>query len=101
LRRTLRPTLFPYTTLFRSMEALAGLKPVFQENGKITAGNASQMSDGASGVLLMSREKAEELGLQPKARIVARAVVGSDPTLMLTDRKSTRLNSSHVSSSYA
>lgn len=67
-----------------TMEALAGLKPVFQENGKITAGNASQMSDGASGVLLMSREKAEELGLQPKARIVARAVVGSDPTLMLT-----------------
>src|SRR5690606_31678519 len=46
--------------------------------------NASQMSDGASAVLLMSREKADELGLKPKARIVARSVVGSDPTLMLT-----------------
>lgn len=67
-----------------TMEVLAGLKTVFDENGVITAGNASQMSDGASAVLLMSREKAEELGLEPKARIVARAVVGSDPTLMLT-----------------
>ncbi len=65
-------------------EALAELQPVFQEGGKITAGNASQMSDGASAVLLMSREKAEELGLRPKARIIARTVVGSDPTLMLT-----------------
>lgn len=65
-------------------EVLAGLKTAFQADGVITAGNASQMSDGASAVLLMSREKAEELGLQPKARIVARSVVGSDPTLMLT-----------------
>ncbi len=65
-------------------EVLAGLRTVFDENGVITAGNASQMSDGASAVLLMSREKAEELGLKPIARIVARAVVGSDPTLMLT-----------------
>ena len=67
-----------------TMEVLGGLKTVFQENGVITAGNASQMSDGASAVLLMSREKADELGLQPKARIIARSVVGSDPTLMLT-----------------
>src|SRR5690625_298554 len=67
-----------------SMAALSELKPIFKEDGKITAGNASQMSDGASAQLLMSREKADELGLQPKARIVARAVVGSDPTLMLT-----------------
>ena len=67
-----------------SMETLGGLKTVFDENGKITAGNASQMSDGASAVLLMSREKAEELGLTPRARIVARSVIGSDPTLMLT-----------------
>lgn len=67
-----------------TMEILAGLKTVFDENGVITAGNASQMSDGASAVLLMSREKADELGLMPKARIVARTVVGSDPTLMLT-----------------
>lgn len=70
----------PGTTL----EVLAGLKTVFKEDGVITAGNASQMSDGASAMLLMSREKAEELGLKPKARIVARSVVGSDPTLMLT-----------------
>src|SRR5699024_3010386 len=67
-----------------SLEALAQLKPVFKENGKVTAGNASQMSDGASAVLLMSRKKAESLGLKPLAKIVARAVVGSDPTLMLT-----------------
>jgi acetyl-CoA C-acetyltransferase len=67
-----------------TLEALSGLKTVFKEDGKITAGNASQMSDGASAVLLMSREKANQLGLVPKARIVARSVVGSDPTLMLT-----------------
>lgn len=67
-----------------SLEVLAGLNPVFRENGKITAGNSSQMSDGASAVLLMSAEKAEQLGIKPKARIVARTVVGSDPTLMLT-----------------
>ena len=67
-----------------TMEVLGGLKTVFDENGVITAGNASQMSDGASAVLLMSREKANELGLKPKARIVARSVTGSDPTLMLT-----------------
>lgn len=65
-------------------EVLAGLKPAFDEQGVITAGNASQMSDGASAVLLMSKEKADELGLKPKARILARTVVGSDPTLMLT-----------------
>lgn len=67
-----------------SLEKLAGLKPVFQENGVITAGNSSQISDGAAAILLMSREKAEELGLKPRFRIVARSVVGSDPTFMLT-----------------
>ncbi|MBN9654532.1 thiolase family protein [Halobacillus sp. GSS1] len=67
-----------------SVETLATLKTVFQENGKITAGNASQISDGAAAVLLMSRKKAEELGVKPRFRIVSRAVVGSDPTLMLT-----------------
>lgn len=67
-----------------TQEVLGGLKTVFDENGVITAGNASQMSDGASAVLLMSAEKAKELGLKPKARILARVVVGSDPTLMLT-----------------
>ena len=65
-------------------EVLAGLRTVFDENGVITAGNASQMSDGASAVLLMSRDKADELGVKPIARIVARSIVGSDPTLMLT-----------------
>jgi acetyl-CoA C-acetyltransferase len=67
-----------------TVEVLSRLKPVFDENGVITAGNASQMSDGASAVLLMSRKKADELGLKPKARIIARSVTGSDPTLMLT-----------------
>lgn len=63
---------------------LATLNTVFKEDGVITAGNASQMSDGASAVLLMSRERADELGVKPLAKIVARSVVGSDPTLMLT-----------------
>ena len=67
-----------------TLDALAGLKTVFDETGVITAGNASQMSDGASAVLLMSREKADALGVKPLAKIVARTVVGSDPTLMLT-----------------
>lgn len=67
-----------------SLERLADLQPVFQDNGRVTAGNASQMSDGASAVLLMSRERAEVLGLKPRARIIARSVTGSDPTLMLT-----------------
>src|SRR5699024_2889470 len=59
-----------------SLEALGELKPVFKEEGKVTAGNASQMSDGASAVLLMSKEKAEELELTPRAKIIARTVVG-------------------------
>ncbi|MED0686812.1 thiolase family protein [Anoxybacillus ayderensis] len=66
-----------------SLEALAALKPVFKQNGKITAGNASQMSDGAAAVLLMESETALRLGLKPKAKIVAQTVVGSDPTYML------------------
>lgn len=70
----------PNTTL----EKLAELKTVFREDGKITAGNSSQISDGAAAVLVMSREKAEELGLKPRARIIARDVIGSDPTMMLT-----------------
>lgn len=66
-----------------SLEALASLKPVFKENGKITAGNASQISDGAAAILLMERKKAEAFGFKPRARILHRVVVGSDPTLML------------------
>ena len=67
-----------------SLEKLAQLKPAFWENGLITAGNSSQISDGAAAVLVMSREKALELGLKPRFRILARSVLGSDPTLMLT-----------------
>lgn len=67
-----------------SLDKLASLKPAFKGDGNITAGNSSQISDGAAAILLMSREKAEELGLKMRFRIVARTVVGSDPTLMLT-----------------
>ncbi|HDX9578536.1 TPA: thiolase family protein [Bacillus pseudomycoides] len=66
-----------------SLEALANLKTVFKENGSITAGNASQISDGAAAILLMDSEKAKELGLKARARIVNQVVVGSDPTMML------------------
>jgi len=67
-----------------SLEKLAGLKPAFQEDGVITAGNASQISDGAAALLLMSATKAAELGLKPRARIVAQVAVGADPVLALT-----------------
>jgi len=67
-----------------TMEGLAALQPAFKEDGTITAGNASQVSDGASAVLLMSRQKAEELGVRPRARIVDQTTVGVDPVLMLT-----------------
>jgi acetyl-CoA acyltransferase len=66
-----------------SLEALASLKPVFKEDGRITAGNSSQISDGAAAVLLMSREKADRLGLRPRARIVDQTTVGCDPVKML------------------
>ncbi|PGS53400.1 thiolase family protein [Bacillus sp. AFS041924] len=67
-----------------SIEKLATIKPAFIETGSVTAGNASQISDGAAGLLLMSKEKAHQLGFKPKFRIVGRTVVGSDPQLMLT-----------------
>jgi acetyl-CoA acyltransferase len=67
-----------------SLEALAGLKPAFKEGGKITAGNASQISDGAAAVLLASRERADEMGVRPRARIVDYTTVGVDPVIMLT-----------------
>ena len=69
----------PDTTL----ERLAALKPAFKPDGKITAGNSSQISDGAAAVLLMSAEKAEQLGLTPRARIVDQTTVGCDPVKML------------------
>ena len=64
-------------------ETLANLKPAFQEDGRITAGNSSQITDGASALLIMSREKAEELGLKPMARFHAFALAGTDPVTML------------------
>jgi len=67
-----------------SLEALAALKPAFKEDGRITAGNSSQISDGAAAVLLMSREKADQLGLRARARIVDQTTVGVDPVTMLT-----------------
>jgi acetyl-CoA acyltransferase len=67
-----------------SLEALANLKPAFKEDGKITAGNSSQVSDGAAAVLLMAREKADALGLKPRARIYDQTTVGVDPVIMLT-----------------
>ena len=67
-----------------TLEALANLKPAFKEDGKITAGNSSQVSDGAAAVLLTTPEKAKELGLTPRAKIVDQTTVGVDPVLMLT-----------------
>jgi acetyl-CoA acyltransferase len=67
-----------------SLEALAALKPAFKEDGKVTAGNSSQISDGAAAVLLMAREKAEALGQKPRARILDQTTVGVDPVIMLT-----------------
>jgi acetyl-CoA acyltransferase len=64
-------------------ETLANLKPAFKEDGKITAGNSSQITDGASAVLIMSEEKAAELGLTPRARFHSFAVAGTDPVTML------------------
>ncbi|MCL6567776.1 MAG: thiolase family protein [Meiothermus silvanus] len=65
-----------------SLERLAKLKPAFKEGGTVTAGNASPYSDGAAAVLLMSREKADELGLKPLARFVSFATGGVDPDIM-------------------
>jgi len=67
-----------------SREKMAQLKPSFQDDGVVTAGNSSQISDGAAAVLIMTKEKALQLGLKPRARIVAQAIVGSEPTIMLT-----------------
>ena len=66
-----------------SYEGVAALKPAFNPEHSITAGNSSQITDGAAAVLLMARETADGLGLKPRARILAQAVVGCDPVLML------------------
>ncbi|MGW2650785.1 thiolase family protein [Streptomyces sp. NPDC001393] len=77
-----------------TVDKLAGLRPAFASDEmratfpaldwKITAGNSSQVTDGAGAVLIMSEERASQLGLQPRARVVASSVTGSDPVLMLT-----------------
>lgn len=67
-----------------SLESLAGLRPSFRPDGVITAGNSSQISDGAAAILLTSRKKATQLELKPKARVVATALAGVDPEIMLT-----------------
>jgi acetyl-CoA acyltransferase len=67
-----------------SVETLAKLKAAFKEDGKVTAGNSSQITDGASAVLIMSEEKANALGLRPRARFHAFALAGVDPVTMLT-----------------
>ena len=70
----------PTTTL----EALAGLKPAFKEDGVVTAGNSSQITDGSAAVLIMSRERADQLGVTARARFVSFSLVGTDPVTMLT-----------------
>ena len=67
-----------------SLEVLASLKPAFKEGGKVTAGNSSQITDGASAALIMSEEMANRLGLTPRARFVSFALAGVDPVTMLT-----------------
>ncbi len=67
-----------------SLEKLASLKPAFKPDGVITAGNSSQITDGAAALLIMERSRAEQLGLKPRARFVAFSVTGDDPILMLT-----------------
>jgi len=67
-----------------SLEKMATLKPAFKEDGVVTAGNSSQISDGAAALLVMGRDTAQSLGLSPRMRIVAQYVVGVDPHSMLT-----------------
>lgn len=67
-----------------NLEKMAALEPAFKQNGVVTAGNSSQISDGAAALLIASRDKAEELGIQPRARFVSFALAGTDPITMLT-----------------
>ena len=67
-----------------TVETLGNLKPAFKPDGKVTAGNSSQITDGASAALIMSEEKAAELGLRPRARFHTFALAGVDPVMMLT-----------------
>jgi acetyl-CoA acetyltransferase family protein len=65
-------------------EILGGLKPAFRAGGRVTAGNSSQVSDGAAALLLMSGQKADDLGMTPRAKVVDQVVLGVDPITMLT-----------------
>jgi acetyl-CoA acyltransferase len=67
-----------------TVESLANLKPAFKPDGKVTAANSSQITDGASAALIMSEDKAAELGLRPRARFRSFALAGADPVMMLT-----------------
>jgi acetyl-CoA acyltransferase len=67
-----------------SLEKLGSLQPAFKADGKVTAGNSSQISDGAAAVLIMAEDKADELGLTPKARFHTFSMAGVDPVMMLT-----------------
>jgi acetyl-CoA acyltransferase len=67
-----------------TVETLANLKPAFKPDGKVTAGNSSQITDGASAALIMTEEKAAQLGLRPRARFCSFALAGVDPVTMLT-----------------
>jgi acetyl-CoA acyltransferase len=67
-----------------TVETLANLKPAFKPDGKVTAGNSSQITDGASACLIMSEERAKQLGLTPRARFHTFALAGVDPVMMLT-----------------
>ncbi|MBJ7347516.1 MAG: thiolase family protein [Thermoleophilaceae bacterium] len=67
-----------------NLEALSGLKTAFKDDGVTTAGNSSQISDGAAAVLMMDRATAERLGAQPRAKIIDQVTVGVDPVMMLT-----------------
>jgi acetyl-CoA acetyltransferase family protein len=66
------------------LEKLAALRPAFEEDGRVTAGNSSQISDGAAAVLIASEDAVDELGLRPRARIADHLMTGTDPVLMLT-----------------
>ena len=65
-----------------TLEKLAELQPAFKPDGKVTAGNSCPLNDGAAAIVIMSEERAEELGVKPQARIIASAVTGLDPEIM-------------------
>jgi acetyl-CoA acetyltransferase family protein len=92
-RKEIVPVTLPDGSIFDTDEGvrvpvdrakMASLAPSFKTDGVVTAANSSQISDGAAALLLSSREKAEALGLRPRARFVATALAGVDPTIMLT-----------------